>query len=328
MDSLIFSLNAVLPIVAMVAIGYLLKCFGFIKTDMAKAINKLVFRIFLPVMLFLNVYKIENLGEFDFLYVFYAAGFSLVLFAVAIPVVMAVTPKNDRRGVLLQATFRSNYALIGLPLAEALFGEEGLIVASLMSVVTIPVFNILAVISLTVFNKDGEKPNAKKIGLGIIKNPLIQGICLGIVILGVRAIFVSADLTFRLADIEPLMKVLNYLSGLATPLALISLGSQFEFSAIKELRKEIIFGVATRTVIVPLIGLSVALLAFGDYFRGEHFAAFVALFATPLAVSTVPMTQEMNGDAALAGQLVVFTTLVSGVTVFLAAFILKSIGVF
>lgn len=328
MDSLIFSLNAVIPIVAMVAIGYVLKKLGMINNDMSKALNKLVFRVFLPVMLFLNVYKIESLSSFEFLYIFYAVGLTLIIFAIAVPLVMLVTPQNERRGVLMQATFRSNYALIGLPLAEALFGQPGIIVASLMSVVTIPVFNILAVISLTVFNKDCKRPDAKKIFLGIAKNPLIQGILLGLVVLGVRAIFDNCGVSFRLSEIAPLMKVLNNLSSLATPLALISLGAQFEFSAIKELRKEIIYGVAVRTVIVPVIGLSIALIFFGDYFRGEHFAAFVALFATPLAVSTVPMTQEMKGDAALAGQLVVWTTLVSGATIFLAAFVLKQIGVF
>ncbi len=328
MDSLIFSLNAVLPIIIMVLIGYILKKAGFINFDFAKQLNKIVFRIFLPVMLFLNVYKIEDLSSFDFWYVLYAAAFSIIAFFIAIPIVMAVTSKNERRGVLLQATFRSNYALIGLPLAGALFGEAGEIVAALMSVVTIPVFNILAVISLTVFNKDGGKVSPKKILIGIANNPLIRAIMLGVVVLGIRALFVNFDVDFRISSLTPIMKVLEYLSGLATPLALISLGAQFEFSAIKELRREIIYGVAARTVIVPLLGLSVALLAFRGLFTGAHYAAFVALFATPLAVSTVPMTQEMKGDSALAGQLVVWTTLVSAFTIFVTAFTLHHIGIF
>ena len=122
--------------------------------------------------------------------------------------------------------------------------------------------------------------------------------------------------------------MLNYLYGLATPLALIILGVQFEFSAISELKKEIVFGTIIRTVIVPVLGLGIALLFFRERFTGAHFAAFVALFATPLAVSTVPMTQEMKGDTALAGQLVVWTTLLSGITIFITAFTLKYIGIF
>lgn len=328
MDALFFSLNAVLPIIIMVLVGYVLKKIGLVDTDFAKKLNKIVFRVFLPVMLFLNVYKIDDISVFDFRYILYAASAALLIFFVSVPIVMLYTPRQDRRGVLLQSVFRSNYALIGIPLAGSLFGEAGEIVASLMSVVTIPIFNILAVVSLTVFNKEDNKPSVKKVLLGIVKNPLIQAILLGLLVLCVRALLVTWSVEFRLSDIQPIYKVLGNLSGLATPLALISLGAQFEFSAIKELKREIIFGVAARTVVVPLIGLSVAYLAFGNVFNGAHFAAFVALFATPLAVSTVPMTQEMNGDSSLAGQIVIWSTIVSGFTIFLTAYILKLLNVF
>lgn len=327
-ESIIFSVNAVLPIIIMVVIGYVLKRAGFVDEKFAKIINKLVFRVFLPAMLFLNVYKIETLSRFDLRYIIFAAVSGVLLFLLAIPTVILVTPKNERRGVLLQCAFRSNYALIGLPLAGALFGEQGEIVASLLSVVTIPIFNILAVISLTVFNKDGKRPRVSSVLLGIAKNPLIQGIVAGLLALAVRAVFVNVGISFRLSDISPIMKVLSYLSGLATPLALISLGIQFELSEISEMKKEIVFGVLTRVLIVPALALSIAYFAFRDIFTGAHFASFVALFSTPLAVSTVPMTQEMKGDAALAGQIVVWSTVASGFTVFITAFILKSLQIF
>ena len=102
---------------------------------------------------------------------------------------------------------------------------------------------------------------------------------------------------------------------------------QFEFSAVKSLRREILFGTLARVVAVPLLGIGVAFLFFKNTFSGAHFAAFVALFATPVAVSSVPMTQEMGGDTALAGQLVVFTTLFSAVSIFLASFLLRLAGI-
>ena len=83
-----------------------------------------------------------------------------------------------------------------------------------------------------------------------------------------------------------------------------------------------------RTVVVPLLGLGTAYLFFRNIFGGAQFAAFVAVFATPVAVSSVPMTQEMDGDVILAGQLVVWTTLASAVSVFLVSFLLKAVGVF
>ena len=329
MDSLIFALTAVAPIVLMIMIGFALKKCGFIRPDFVKAGNKLVFRVFLPAMLFLNVYKIDSIGGIDPGYILYAVIAQIVIFLVGLPIVIASTGRPERRGVLLQGIFRSNYALIGIPLAEALFGSEGVIIASLLSAAVIPVFNILAVISLSVFRRNaGERPSVKSILLDIVRNPLIQGIAIGVLVLALRAVFVHYDISFRLSQITPLFKVLGYLSDMATPLALLVLGAQFEFSAVKELRREILVGIFMRNVFVPLLGVGVAYLFFSAQFNGAHFASFVAMFATPVAVSSVPMAQEMDGDLTLAGQLVVWTTLVSGISVFIVAFLLRAAGIF
>jgi predicted permease len=252
----------------------------------------------------------------------------MLVFAASIPAVMAVTRSGEKRGALLQACFRSNYALIGIPLAASLFGQEGVSVATLLSAVSIPLFNVLAVVSLSLFGKGGQRPRVGRILAEILRNPLIQSIALGILVLCLRGVTVEAGMAFRLSELAPLWKVLGYLSDLATPLALLMLGVQFEFSAVKELRREILFGTVIRTVLVPLLGLGVAFLCFRDAFGGAKFAALVALFATPVAVSSVPMAQEMGADHTLAGQLVVWTTLSSAVTVFVASFLLKLAGVF
>ncbi len=329
MESFIFAINAVAPIIFMVAIGYLLKRIGFINASFAQMANKLVFRLFLPAMMFLNVYKMESIGGIDLTYIAYVLVALLVIFLAAVPVVLIGTNRVERRGVLLQSSFRSNYALIGIPLAQSLCGEEGVMIATLLSAVTIPLLNILAVISLSVFRKDGGRASVRKILLEIARNPLIQGVVAGVAALGVRALFEQFGVTFRLSDVTPVYKVLEYLSGMATPMALLVLGAQFEFSAISSLRKEILIGVFMRNVVVPILGLGAAyLLFFPSYFNGAHFAAFVAMFTTPVAVSSVPMAQEMNSDVALAGQLVVWTTLFSAITVFLSAFLLKAVGVF
>lgn len=328
MQSLIFALEAILPIILMVALGYFIKMIGIVQADNAKLLNKLVFRLFLPVMLFLNVYNIESFKGFDFGYIGYALVAVVMVFLLSIPIVIMITESTERRGALLQSAFRSNYALIGIPLAESLFGAEGAMVATLLSAVIVPAFNVLAVISLSVFKKTSTKPSIKSILLNIIKNPLIISIFLGVTVLVVRAFFTEYDITFRLSEIAPLMKVLKYLSSVATPLALLVLGIQFEFSAIGELKKEIIFGVLIRTCLVPVLGLGLAYLLFKDSFTGAHFATFVAVFATPVAVSSVPMAQEMDSDVILAGQLVIWTTLCSAFTIFIASFLLKAVGIF
>ena len=327
MEDLIFSINAVLPLVLLVCIGYLLRRLGVLPLSVTGVMNKLVFRVFLPAMLFLNVYNIQSFSQTSFDYIFYVLIFTVCIFLVGIPAVMLITKDNRQRGSVLQGFFRSNYALVGIPLATSIFGAEGGIVAALLSAFIIPLFNILAVVSLSIFGeKNGKRPSPAKILLDIVKNPLIQAIALGGVALLVRAAFVRHGIAFRLTDVKPVYSVLSSLSAVATPLSLITLGAQFEFSAVPSLKKPIIWTVLVRCLLIPVIALSVA-LALGR-FNGAHFAAFLAVYVTPVAVSSVPMAQEMGADSALSGQLVVWTTLVSGVTIFAATWILKSIGVF
>lgn len=329
MESLIFAVNAVLPIILMVGLGYLLKRVGFLNDGFARMGNRLVFRVLLPAMLFLNVYKISDPSGIDLGYVWFVLAALTVIFFLSIPLVFFFTKDPKRRGVLLQAGFRSNYALIGLPLAQSLFGAAGVTVATVLSAFIIPLLNILAVVSLSVFREGKHSLNLRKILLEIVRNPLILGVLAGCAALGIRAIFVSFGISFRLSDVTPVYTVLDYLSSAATPLSLLVLGAQFEFSAIRELRREITAGVLLRNLLVPVVGLGAAYLFFyPTYFSGAHFAAFVAMFATPVAVSSVPMAQEMDSDAALAGQLVVWTTIASALSVFLCAYLLKVGGVF
>jgi len=328
LSSFLFAVEAVTPIFLLMVLGYLLKRWGLAPDGFPKAANKLVFRVFLPANLFLNVYGISTLSDIDLTYAWYALGVVLVLFLIGIPTVMALTKHADRRGPCLQAIFRSNYALVGLPLAGALFGKEGETVATLLSAIAIPAFNMLAVIALSLFSENGERPSVKRMVGGILKNPLILSIGAGVLSLAVRALFVKAGIAWRLTDLSPLYTPLQYLSNVATPLALLVMGMQFEFSAVKLLRREIVLATLGRVVAAPLLGVGIAYLCFRHTFSGAHFAAFVALFATPVAVSSVPMTQEMHGNTALAGQIVVFTTLFSSLSIFLVSFLLRLAGIF
>ncbi len=325
LDSLLFATSAVAPIILTVAVGYILKRAGLFPASLATAINKLVFRVFLPCMLFLNVYSIGRLRDVEPGYLLYAAGITLLIFLLSLPLSGLFTKEKNRRGVLSQCTFRSNFALIGIPLVESLYGSAGVAGASLLSAVSIPLFNMLAVVALSLFGSGEKKPTVKSVLLGILKNPLIQAVFAGIAVLCIREGFYAADVSFRLSDLTPIWKTLGYLANAATPLALLSLGAQFEFATIGGMKREIVAGTVARTVLTPIIGMGIALLCFD--FTPAQYASFVALFTTPVAVSTVPMAQEMGGDSDLAGQLVVWTTLVSAVSLFVLIYGLRFFGV-
>lgn len=292
MSDLIFVINAILPIILMIVVGYFLKRIKLLEEDVAKKLNTLVFRVFLPIMLFLNVYKIQSFSEIDFVFVWYAIGVTVLLFLIGIPVMGLLFKDNRQRSVMLQGIFRANYALVGIPLAESLFGNEGSIMAALLSAFIVPIFNVLAVICLTIYSAGDKKPSLSGVLKGIAKNPLIQGIFCGFIALGIRAIFVKFGIEFRLTDIAPVYKILQNLSSIATPLSLLVLGARFELSAIPHLKKHIIIAVINRVVIVPLVGISLAIAL--NRFTGAQFASFIACFCTPVAVSSVPMSQEME----------------------------------
>lgn len=328
-DAFIFAANAVLPIVLMIALGYFFKRIGLLNQGFLDVGNKLTFRVLIPALLYCNIYGIGSLGEINLVFVLYGLAAVVSIFLISTLVTCLFTKDSGKRGALIQAAFRSNYAIIGLPLASALFGDKGAAAAGVMSAFCVPLFNILAVVTLTIFNNDSQKKriDIKKILIGIIKNPLIIGTVLGLLTLAVRELFVQWGVDFRLKDIEFLYKTLENLKSICTPFALIVLGGKFEFSAVKRQLKHIVFGTLMRTVAVPVIALSAAYF-FIPGLSGEHFATYVAVFGTPVAVASAIMAKEMGADDELAGQLVVWTSLVSTVTIFIYVVIFRAIGVF
>lgn len=332
-DAFVFAANAVLPIVLMIVLGYVLKRIGMLSQGFLDAGNKLTFRVLIPALLYYNIYGISSLKDINFTFVLYGVASVIVIFFISIGVTCAFTKDNAKRGALIQAMFRSNYAIIGLPLASSLFGGKGAAAAGVMSAFCVPLFNLLGVVTLTIFNGSNQKGriDVKKILLGIIKNPLIIATLVGLATLGLRELLVLWGVDFRLRDVEFLYKTLENVKSICTPFALIVLGGRFEFSAVSRLWKEIVFGTAVRTVAVPVIGLSAAYLIrdlVTPRLEGEHFATYVGIFATPVAVASAIMAKEMGADDELAGQLVVWTSLVSTVTIFVYVAVFRALGIF
>lgn len=328
------ALNAVLPIILMIALGYFLRQKGMVSEGFLKNGNKLVFKLCLPSMLFVNIYSIESLSDIRWDIVAYSAAALFVIFIVGTAIAVATTKVADRRGVVAQCIFRSNYAIIGMPLAAALGGAEAEAVAAVLSSVAVPILNILAVISLSMFvnQTDSGKVSVKHILLDIVKNPLIQGVAAGMLCLVLRwaQTEIWGETVFSISlHTKFFYTVLTYLKAMTTPLALIVLGGQFVFSAVKELRKEIIVATLSRVILAPLIGIGGAILLSKTPLLEcgtAQFPALVALFGSPVSVSSAIMASQMHNDEQLSTQLVVWTTIASGITVFLISCGLMALG--
>lgn len=329
-----YAINAVMPIILLIILGYVLKVIGFFGSDFLKAANKTVFRVCLPCLLFYNVYNISDLGAIRWDVVWYCLIIIAVLFALGLLTVVFFIKDKKQKGVILQCVFRSNFAIIGIPLSEALGGPEGVAVAAILSAFTIPFFNILAVISLSLFVSEGEhKIDGKDILLKIAKNPLIIGVCCGLVVLIIRSFIPvreDGSLAFSLSgNLTFLYTAVGNVSKIASPLALIVLGGQFTFSAVKGMLREIVIGTVWRIVAAPVIGIAAAAVLSGMgilNFDATVYPALAALFGSPVAVASAIMAGEMNNDEQLASQLVVWTSVGSMFTIFLLVVVMKYAG--
>lgn len=307
MENFITTANAVLPLFLIMALGYVIRRTPLMDQHTHQMMNKLIFKLFLPILLFKNIStsKLDALsGSWVFLFAFIA---EMAVFLTLFAVVPLIEKENSRRGVLIQAMGRSNYALFGLPLVGLLYPGEDIAVASMLVAISIPTFNVMSVIALETYR--GGKVNPLKILRGIVTNPLIISCALGFLWL-ISGLTMPTFIQTAISDA----------AKIATPLSLFVLGGAFEFSRIRCNARPLIIGTLGKLVIVPLLGLTAAVL-FG--YRGMELASLGVAFMAPCAVSSYPMAQQMGGDGELAGQLVVFTTAFSMFSVFGFMYALK-----
>lgn len=312
MENLMISANAVLPMCLVMALGYGTRRLGWLRREEISTINKIAFRIFLPCLLYYNIYCSDLSGSFDPLLMTHAVGGVLLTFGLALGYTLLTEKLPERRGVLIQGMFRSNYVIMGIPVATALLGADQLGTVSILIAVIVPLFNMLAVVVLEVFR--GQKPKPLHILGQIAKNPLVIGSVLGILTL-VAGI--------RLPHI--LEQTIQSVSAIASPLQLFLLGAFFQFSGLKTYRRELVTVSIAKLIVSPglFLGLG-ALLGF----RGVAFVSLIGIFASPTAVNSFTMAQQMGGAAELAGDIVVTTSAASILTMFLWIFLFKSLGMF
>ncbi|MGE4583129.1 MAG: AEC family transporter [Sphaerochaeta sp.] len=292
---------AVFPLFAKIAIGYGIKTSRLLSERSLREMNALVFKVFLPTLLFSNIYKTDFSTIESYHLLWYALVVVVIMFLTYLLVIPRFVADNHQRGVVVQGICRSNFILFGIPMAATLYGGVSAGLASLLAGIVVPMFNMLSVIVLEYFR--GQKPDYRKMLKGVVTNPIILGGLLGSVfaLTGLRFPALVEQAVFEVADI-------------ATPLALIILGGSVTFSSVKHNLKPLVIAVLNRLVIVPAIGLGVSILL---GFRNLELILLLAMFASPAAVSSYTMAQQMDGDADLAGQIVVFSTLIALVSLFL-----------
>ena len=312
MEGLQVCLNATAPLFIYLAAGYLARCLGQIRDEDVFRYNKVVFNFFLTTNQFKSIYFSDLSAAVRPRLIVFAAGGVLAACGIGLFLARRLLPEKRQQGVMTQAVFRSNFVLIGLYIAGTLVPNESTASVAVLSAVIIPLYNMLAVVILSLYS--GEKISPRQIMLKVLKNPLIVATALGLLWLGFGP---------RLPRF--METAITQMSAVATPMMLFLLGGFFHFDSLPRYKKQVVLGTLMKLVVIPGLFLP---LAYALDFRGMEFAALLGLFASSNAVASFTMVQQLGGDAELSGDIVVVTNALCPFTLFGWCLLFKLLGAF
>lgn len=312
LSNFVVSLEAVLPMFIMLAVGMGVKRFRLLTETELRHLNKMIFVVFFPPMMFTNLYGTDIEEAVDWRLMIFGIASVAVIYGVSTLAVLHMEKDPRSRGAMIQAIYRSNFVIMGIPIAVNMYGHGNLAVTAMMVAVIVPIYNVLAVVTLEVFR--GGTLDFAGILKKVLTNPLILGAAAGLL-----SILTGLKLPAVLED------VVGDMASVATPLALVILGASIDFKSIRKCGRNLVVCVTARLVIVPAIGLTAAALL---GFRDIAFVTLIAMFAAPTAVSSFTMAQSMDSDGQLAGNCVIFSTAFACFTMFLWIFLFKNLGMF
>ena len=288
MENFIYSLNATIPIFLVIVIGYVLKQTGILNDEFVSVANKFNFKVTLPFLVFKDIAGANIREDFDVVFVLFCAiATTVCFFAIWGCVKLFVKDKN-------------------------IYGTSGM--APLMIIGSVPLYNIYSVIVLTLEaeNSGQGKEKIKKALVGIITNPIIIGILLGLLVS-------LSGITFPTI----INKTIQNMASMASPLALIAIGAGFEGRKALAKIKPTIAVAVIKLVVQTAVFLPIA-IQLG--FRNEKIIAILVMLAAPTTPSCYIMAKNMKNDGVLTASAVVVTTLFSAVTLTLWIYLLKTFG--
>lgn len=306
LESIIFGLNAILPIFLLAFLGYFLRNRNYISEKGFDELNWFCFKIILPVMLFKSVYTSDFHSDFNAAMLFFGVAvvvcFSMVLWLSC----TFLIKDRKKRGSFIQASFRSNYVIMGTAIMDVVYdGGSGM--ATLMLAVIIPVYTVIATLVLTTCGSGG-KIDLFSILKRTLKNPIIIGILIGL--------FCNL---IRLPMPEFLMASVGHIANMGTPVALLTAGAKIKVTNC--LNRYSVSSAILKLLVEPLIFVPIAVLL---GLRNEALLALYILFASPSAITTYSMASNMGCDEHVAADCVFVSTLFSVITFTIGIALLRS----
>ena len=312
MENLIFSLNATIPIFLLMLLGMLFRKLGWMDEVFAAKMNKFVFLVPLPVLLFEQLATVDFSEVWDIKFILFC--FVVTAISITISTLISLLWKDRSiKGEFIQATYRSSAALLGIAFIQNIYGTAGM--APLMIIGSVPLYNIMAVVVLSFFkpgNNSFDKALVKKTLKGIATNPIIIGIVAG---------FVWSALKLPMPSI--LHKTVSSIGATATPMGLMSMGATFEMKKAASKIKPTLVAVFMKLIGFCAIFLPVAAML---GFRNEQLIAILVMLGSATTVSCFVMARNMGHEGTLSSGVIMMTTLLSAFTLTMWLDVLRSFG--
>ena len=312
MENLIFSLNATIPIFWMMLLGMLFRKLGWMDEVFAAKMNKFVFLVPLPVLLFEQLATVDFSEVWDIKFILFC--FVVTAISITISTLISLLWKDRSiKGEFIQATYRSSAALLGIAFIQNIYGTVGM--APLMIIGSVPLYNVMAVVVLSFFkpgNNSFDKVLVKKTLKGIVTNPIIIGIVAG---------FVWSALKLPMPLI--LHKTVSSIGATATPMGLMSMGATFEMKKATSKMKPTLVAVFMKLIGFCAIFLPVAAML---GFRNEQLIAILVMLGSATTVSSFVMARNMGHEGTLSSGVIMMTTLLSAFTLTMWLDVLRSFG--
>ena len=312
LQNFIICVNAVIPSAIYLVIGIILRMAHVVSEGDVKKFTHVVFVALYPFIMFDNLYG-KNIAEnMDMRLGLYAVGFTAVQFALSWVFICGVEKDNFERGAMIQALYRSNYVLMGFPIAVNLFGKGNITAVAIIMMLVVPFYNISAVIVFETFR--GGRINVKEMLKRILTNPIVDG--------GIAALIV---MMLGITLPAPVETTIGTLSDATAPIAMILLGAALNLKGFSSDRRRIAICTIGKLIVFPAFGIAGAVLL---GIRDVQLIAVTLMVAAPVALASYAMASSMGGNGKLAGELVVITTIASCFTIPVFLFILKMNGLF
>ena len=301
MEVITISAQAVFPLLGFMVLGYFMRQKGFLDENSTKQLNLICFRFFLSLTCAETIYKADIRQIAEPLPIVIVACSIVITFLVSWLIVPRFVKENDQIPVMVQGIYKTNYTLVGLSVAKSICGENNVGMVSLITVILVPINNIL---SVYIFERyTGNKGSGTSLIVRILKNPLVLGSLIGIVLNVSGIVIPQWIMTGFVAKI----------SALTTPLSMIALGASFNFAKVPVYRKKIAWAVLAKLVLVPVFVLPVTVLL---GVRGASLIAVAIYAVAPNAVNSFNTAVAMGGDGDLANEIVVMSAILSIFTMF------------